>query len=420
MPRQIGKLSALAVQRLKKSGLHADGGGLYLRITNAGGKFWAFRYMLNKTAREMGLGALHAVTLAEARQKATAYRNLLSSDIDPIQARDATRAQERLEAARAQTFRQCAEAYIEAHKASWRNPKHRAQWDSTLKEYVYPVFGDLPVQDVDVSLVMKALEGIWKIKPETASRIRGRIEAIIDWATVRGYRRGENPARWRGHLENLLPRRSKVKRIIHRPALPYDEIGDFMGTLKEQHGTAALALAFTILTAARTSEAIGARWDEIDLQKKMWIVPANRIKAGREHRVPLSDAVIRILVKVKKQQGEATLKDSKQNYIFTGYKPNKPLSNMAMLALLRRMKQEKITTHGFRSTFRDWCAEQTNYPREVAEAALAHVLTDKVEAAYQRGDLFDKRKQLMEAWSRFCSTPSVKSKSSGKVLKLRA
>jgi integrase len=312
-----------------------------------------------------------------------------------VEARKAKRAEERLTAATATTFEQCAERYIAAHRSGWRNPKHAAQWPSTLKTYAYPVFGSLPVQAVDTGLVMKVLEPIWHAKPETASRVRGRIEAVLDWATVRGYRKGENPARWRGHLDKLLPARGKVRKVEHHAALPYAEMGDFMAALREQEGIAARALEFLILTAARTSEVIGARWQEFDLEGKLWIVSADRIKGGKEHRVPLSGAALTII--------EAMKETRESEFVFPGGKAGKPLSNMAMLKALERMERTELTAHGFRSSFRDWSAERTNYPREVAEMALAHTVGDKVEAAYRRGDLFRKRRQLMAAWARYCA-----------------
>jgi integrase len=297
------------------------------------------------------------------------------------------------------TFKACAEAYMAAHQAGWRNPKHRGQWTATLTTYVYPHFGDLPVQVIDVGLVMKAVEPIWTEKPETASRVRGRIEAVLDWATARGYREGENPARWRGHLQNLLAPRSKVRRVEHYAALPYSKIGGFMAELHRQEGVAARALEFAILTTARTGEVIGAHWDEIDIARRLWTVSADRMKAGREHRVPLSDRAVEIIAEMKKHRLDG------QEFVFTGARGG-PLSNMALLMTLRRMGYAALTTHGFRSTFRDWAAERSEFPAEVAEMALAHVVGDKVEAAYRRGDLFEKRRQIMEAWCRFCSTSS--------------
>lgn len=402
MPRQIGKLTALSVQRLKKKGLHSDGGGLNLRITASGGKYWVYRFSQHGKAQEMGLGALHAVSLADARIKAAEARKLLSNGINPIESRNAVVAETKLAAAKAQTFRQCAEAYIGAQRDGWRNDKHVKQWQSTMETYAYPVFGDLSVQVIDVALVMKVLEPIWKTKTETASRVRGRIENILDWATAREYRRGENPARWRGHLENLLPARSKVQKVVHQPALPYGHIPDFMKALKAEEGMAATALAFTILTAARTSEVIGATWNEIDLKNAIWTVPDSRIKGGREHRVPLSGVALKILQDLKKQYDLSKGALGENEYIFRGLKKGKSLSNMAMLVLLERMNRKDITVHGFRSSFRDWAAEETHYSREVAESALAHISGDKVELAYRRGDLFEKRRDLMNDWAKYC------------------
>src|SRR5271165_7183350 len=282
MGRALNRLSAVAVNTgINRRGMYHDGGGLYLQVSAGGAKSWIFRFMLVGRAREMGLGPLHTIPLAEARKRAAASRRMRLDGIDPIEARSAHRDQKKLEAAKAMTFDACAAAYIDAHKAGWQNAKHREQWPNTLNTYAGPVFGSLPVQAIDVGLVMKALELIWQTKPETASRLRGRIEAVLDWATVRGYRKGENPARWRGHLDKLLPARSKVRKVKHHPTLPYNEIADFFTILRKQEGVASKALEFSILTAARTGEAIGARWDEVDLGEKIWIVPAARMKAGR-------------------------------------------------------------------------------------------------------------------------------------------
>jgi integrase len=408
MARSIGKLSALAVERAKRPGLYSDGGGLYLQVSGAGAKSWLFRFMLRGRARGMGLGTAGRddVSLAKARAAASECRELRRQGIDPIEARKGRREAARLDAAKAMSFADCAAAYIESHAAGWRNVKHAAQWRSTLKTYVEPVFGAMSVQAVDVGLVLKVLEPLWKTKPETASRLRGRIEAVLDWAAVRGYRRGENPARWRGHLDKTLPARSRVRQVQHHPALGYDELPAFMRSLREQNGTAARALEFLILTAARTGEAIGARWDEFDLAEKMWIVPATRIKGGRLHRVPLSDQAAAIVEKMN--GGDA-------DYVFPGGKLRKPLSNMALLTLLKRMGRADVTAHGFRSTFRDWASEQTNYPREAAEMALAHAVGDKVEAAYRRGDLFEKRRRLMDEWARHCASAAK----IGKVIPMR-
>jgi integrase len=396
MVRQIGRLKALMVSRAREKGIYADGGGLYLQVSAAGTKSWIFRYRLNgrKTPRDMGLGSLDTVTLAKARDKATDARNSILDGIDPIEARKAGRRSEALAAASALTFKDCAEKYIAAHKTGWRNAKHADQWASTLERYTYVSFGKLPVSVIDTALVLKAIEPIWETKTETASRVRGRVESILDWASARGYRTGENPARWRGHLDKLLPARKKVQKVKHHEALPYDEAGKFMASLRQQEGVAAKALDWLILTATRTSETIGAKWDEIDFDEKTWTIPADRIKGGKEHRVPLSPEAMKI--------AKAMLKVTDGEYVFPGGKAGKPLSNNALLALLKRMDRSDLTAHGFRSTFRDWAAEQTNYAREVAEMALAHTVSDKVEAAYRRGDLFAKRKRLMAEWAKYC------------------
>ncbi len=393
MARKLNRLTAVEVRANDKKRMYHDGGGLYLQVSSSGTKSWIFRFTLDGRAREMGLGPLRAIPLADARKRAAECRRVRLDGIDPIEARSEHRSWKKLEAARGMTFDNCAAAYLDAHNDGWRNAKHREQWRNTLSSYAGPVFGSLPVQAVDLTLVMKALEPIWKAKPETASRLRGRIEAVLDWATVRGYRKGENPARWRGHLDKLLPARAKIQKVVHHPALPYSEIADFMAPLRSQEGIAARALEFLILTAARTGEISGARWDEFDLKDKIWVVSGERMKAGREHRVPLSGPALAILKKVNE------IRES--DFVFPGGNKGMPLSNMAMLALLKRIGRNDLTAHGFRSTFRDWAAERTSFPREVVEMALAHTIENKVEAAYRRGDLFQKRRQLMEAWSQF-------------------
>jgi integrase len=389
--------------------MHCDGGGLYLQVTRAGVPSWVFRFRSagRQGDRYHGLGPLHTVSLAEARQKALECRKLVLDDIDPIEARRAKRAALRLDAAKVMSFKACAEAYIRAHEAGWRNPKHAAQWPATLGTYAHPVFGDLPVGQVDTALVMKALEPIWNEKTETASRLRGRIEAVLGWATTSGYRSGDNPARWRGHLENLLAKKSKVAPVEHHAALSYAELPDFMTEMHQQEGIAAQALQFTILTAARTGEVIGATWPEIDFKQCLWTIAAERMKAGREHRVPLSEPALAIL------QAMNAVRSGK--YVFPGNRSDRPLSNMAMAMLVRRMGRADLTVHGFRSTFSDWCAERTAFPAEVREMALAHVVGDKVEAAYRRGDLLKKRFQLAEAWARFCAAPPA----TGEVVPMR-
>jgi integrase len=418
MARTMDRLTALKVaQAIRKPGMHADGGGLYLQVSN-GGASWIYRYMLRGVAREMGLGPLALYGLKEARLKALDARRLRHEGIDPVDARRAARTKAKLDAAKAVTFKQCAEAFIKAHRAGWRNAKHAAQWDATLATYAEPIIGSLPVQAIDTALVMQVLEqevrdapdkpanALWTTRPETASRLRGRIESILDWARVRGYRDGENPARWRGHLDKLLPARTKVRRVEHHAALPYGELPNFMTELRKQEGVAARALEFAILTAARTGEVIGARWGEIDLAAKLWTVPASRMKAGKEHRVPLGARAIAILEEMKQLSdactGEQSDEPAKAN-VFPGGKRGRPLSNMAFLMLLRRMKRDDLTAHGFRSTFRDWAAERTNFPSEVAEMALAHTVSSKVEQAYRRGDLFERRRRMMAAWSTFAA-----------------
>lgn len=338
------------------------------------------------------------MSLKKARELAAEAHALRRSGVDPIEARRARRASAALEAAKAMTFDQCRDAFIADNKTGWRNAKHQAQWTSTLRTYATPIIGALPVQAIDVVLVMKILQPIWSTKPETASRVRGRIERVLDWAKVSGFRTGENPARWRGHLDQLLPKKSKVRKVEHHAALPYGELPDFMVALRARTATSARALEFAVLTAARTGEVIGARWDEIDLQAKAWTVSAERMKAGREHRVPLSAAALAVL--------ECMQKVRQNDYVFAGER-HTTLSNTSMLMLLRRMCRSDLTAHGFRSTFRTWAAERTSFPREVVEAALAHVVGDATEQAYQRSNLFDKRRRLMDAWAEFCRKPAT-------------
>ena len=405
MPRLLEKLSPIEVKNTNKPGMYGDGGGLWLHVgPNAldengkptkTGKSWIFRFMIDGKAREMGLGAVYTIGLSEARDKARECRKLVLEGLDPIEAKHAKRKARKLEAAKAITFQKCAEKYIAANQAGWSNAKHAEQWTATLATYVYPIIGSLSVGEIETGHVTKILEPIWTTKSETATRVRGRIEAVLSYATTHGWRTGENPARWRGHLENVLPKKSKVAKVEHHAALPWREIGGFMETLDAENGVAALALRFAILTAGRTGEVIGARWDEIDLENKVWTVPAERMKARAQHRVPLSPQALDVL-----KRAEALRIDGAE-YVFPGAKQGAPLSNMAMLVLLRRMKRDDLTAHGFRSTFRDWAAE-TGQPSDIAEAALAHTLGSKVQAAYQRGDLLDRRRKLMESWGEFC------------------
>ena len=400
------KLNAIRVRALTQPGTYGDGGGLYLQVRGAEQRSWLFRYKIAGRARLMGLGAAADVTLAQAREATDKARKLARSGVDPIDARAA----ERLAVATSRglnSFREMAEAYQGAHAASWRNAKHRQQWANTLSAYTYPIIGNLPVAAVTVNHVMLVLAPLWQAKPETAARVRGRIETVLDYATAHGWRMGDNPARWRGHLANLLPARAKVRRVKHHAALPWREIGGFMGQLRNRDGMASLALQFAILTAARTGEVIGATWAEIDLSKAVWTIPAARMKAGREHRVPLSARAVEILrAAIPANQGDAA-PVAASGFVFPGGRATKGLSNMAMLALLRRMERPDVTAHGFRSALRDWCAETTAYPPELAEAALAHMTTDKTVAAYLRGDLFDKRRRLMDDWAVFCAAPTA-------------
>ena len=394
MARLVDKLTPLAVSKAKKPGYYGDGGGLWLQVSPSGSKSWIFRFTLSKKQREMGLGAVHTVTLPEARARAKEYRLILLEGKDPLDTRKASKLVEALERAKMMTFDQCAAAYIAAHRSGWKNAKHASQWENTLETYASPIIGKMPVALVDTALVVKVLSPIWQTKTETATRLRGRIESILDWATVSKYRQGDNPARWRGHLDNLLADPSRSKRTAHHPALPWQEVGAFMAALRGQDGIAAKAVEFAILTACRSGEIRLATWAEFDLDAALWVIPAERMKAKREHRVPLSAAALALLETMPRMG----------DLVFPGAKPGKPLSDMSLTAVLRRMKRSDITVHGFRSSFRDWCAESVanSFPREVCEHALAHSLPDKVEAAYRRGDLIEKRIMLMQAWADYC------------------
>jgi len=410
MARTMGRLTARKVQNVKEGveagrpqtpGMHCDGGGLYLQITPNGAS-WIFRFAAldGRRTRDMGLGPLHTFTLAEAREEARKARQLRHKGTDPIEDRKARRLQAQLDAAKAMTFKQCADAYISAHRKGWRSAKHAGQWETTLATYAYPIIGALPVAAVDTGLVLKVLEPIWSSRPETASRLRGRIERILDWAKARVYRDGENPARWRGHLEHQLPARSKVSMIEHYAALPYAELPVFMADLRRREGITPRALEFAILTAARVGEVIGAKWSEFNLLDKVWIIPASRMKAGREHRVPLSDAALAVL-KGMQQFGPAD-----NDLVFPG-KDGKPLRNTVMWDLRKSMGRTDITAHGFRSSFSDWAHERTGHDNIVIEQSLAHAVGSAVERAYRRTDLFDKRRRLMDAWATYCTTAPV-------------
>lgn len=371
--------------------------GLYLQVGRSGTKSWLFRFELNGRERFHGLGSLDDFTLKEARERARKARQLLADGRDPIEEKKAAKATSALANAKTFTFEQAARQYYEQHEQKWRNAKHRAQVLSTLAMYAFPKIGKLSVADIDTGLVLKVLEPIWQDKTETASRVRGRIEAVLDWSTVRGYRWGENPARWKGHLSEVLPAPNSIAKPAHHAALPFADLPELVHALAQREGVAARALEFTILTAARTGETIGATWSEFDLKAKTWTVPANRIKGGKEHRVPLTDRVLEILADLPREDGNS--------YVFIGASKGSGLSNMSMAAVLKRMGRDDVTVHGFRSTFRDWCAERTNYQNHIVEMALAHVVGNKVEAAYRRGDLLEKRRNLMDAWTKFVTSP---------------
>jgi integrase len=428
------RLTAKRVGRLlkKRPGRHHDGHGLYLQVVNPTSASWLLRYVRDGRERMLGLGPVHTVGLAEARTRAKAARLQLLDGIDPVEDRKAAKAARALAAAKMMTFKECAEAYIVLNRAAWKNPKHGQQWTNTLETYVYPHIGHLPVAAIDTGLVLKCIEPIWRDKTETASRVRGRIESVLDWATVRGYRKGDNPARWSGLLEHALPAKGKVSKVEHFPALPYVELPAFMQELRQREGLAALALEFTILTSVRTGDIIAnnrddkppMRWPHVNLHTRVWTIP--NTKTETEHRVPLNDAAVRLLKEIKALELSGDV-------VFQGQEEGEPLSNMAMTTVIRRINDDRtatgapryvdpkqqdrdVTVHGFRSTFRDWAAEQTNYPNHVVEMALAHVIDSKVEAAYRRGDLLKKRFALAEAWARYCSSRPV---AQGAVVPLR-
>lgn len=392
-------LSAKFVEAAKRPGLFGDGGGLYLQVTGETSKAWIFRFTApDGRRRDMGLGSASVITLAAARDLAHAAKRQVAAGVDPIEARRAEAAAKAVEAAKATTFREAAAAYLALNEAGWKSKKHAGQWAATLDAYAHPLIGDLPVAAVDTGLVLKILQPIWLAKPETAARIRGRIETILDFAKVSGWRAGENPARWKGHLQNALPARGKVAAVVHHAALPYADMPAFWPRLQLHDGMAARALELLILTACRSGEVLGARWPEIDLDGAVWTIPAERMKGGREHRVPLTEPAVALLRKL----AAAKVND----YVFPGQRKDRPLSNMAPAMTLRRLKLD-VTAHGFRSTFRTWAAEQTSFPDPVCEAALAHAVPDNVVAAYRRSDFFDRRRKLMEAWATFVSTPAT-------------
>jgi integrase len=413
----------LSDRRVRTAGVgkHLDGGGLILRVTEGTGgvlhRYWVFRYADRGDGRDrqLGLGPLHTVSLAQAREEARGCRELLRQGKDPIATRRSEEASQVLSGVKAMTFSECADAYIAAHRAGWSNVKHAQQWENSLATYVTPVIGSLPVAAIDTGLVLKVLEPHWTEKTETMSRVRGRIESVLGWAKVRGYRTGENPGMWRGHLDHLLPAKTKMQKgkTKHQPALPYTRIGEFLADLRTRPGTAARALEFAILCASRTEEVIAARWSEIDLGAAVWSIPAERMKGRQLHTVPLSEPALAILRSLQHRGGA-------DEYVFAGRKPGKSLGTMAFLDVMWAMNaarqaaglqayvdpqqgSREIVPHGFRSSFRDWAAERTNFQKELAEKALAHTIGDETVRSYQRGELLEKRRRLMTAWSAFCA-----------------
>jgi len=394
--RTLNRLTNKFVETNRAAGMYADGGSLYLRVAEGGSKQWVFRYAANGRLRDMGLGAVapRGFTLAQAREKAREARLLRLEGIDPIAHNRARKAALRAADANAMTFRQCAEGFIRDNEKEWTNAAHRQQWISTLATYVYPILGDLPVSAIDTPLVLRVVKPLWGHKTETASRVRGRIEAILGWATVHHYRSGDNPARWQGLLEHALPAKAKIAKTEHHAALPYAEVAGFMAKLRQDTSAAARCLEFIVLTGVRLAEATGAAWSEIDFEARTWVIPPSRMKGGREHRVPLSDAAITVL--------EAMRAVRMSDFVFPGMRHGQPVGPRTIQDLVKNLGGE-ITVHGFRSSFRDWAAERTSFPREVAEMALAHAIPDAVEAAYRRGDLFEKRQKLMAAWAAYCA-----------------
>jgi integrase len=387
MAREMDRLSARAVATMTKCGRHSDGGGLYLSISPNGGKRWTFLYRWRGKPTEIGFGSARKghVSLADARERATEARAKLAKGINPKEDR---------KAAEGATFEECAKRTIESMKPAWRNPKSEQAWELTLGKYCFSIKRN-PVADITTDDVLRVLSPIWKSNPETANRMRGRIEKVLDAARAQGLRAGENPARWRGHLDHLLPKRPAISRG-HHAAMPYDEVPAFMMNLRAGETVATLALEFCLLTAARSGEVLGARWDEINIDRGVWTVRANRMKGGRERRVPLSERALEI--------AKAMHAARSSDFVFPGQRANRPLAAVTFEKVLRRMKIENATTHGFRSSFRDWAAECTNFSNEVCEAALAHAVANKSEAAYRRGDQLEKRRKLMDAWATFCAT----------------
>jgi integrase len=403
MARGIHKLTIRQVERARKRGLIGDGGGLYLQVTARGSKSWLFRYKRGGRTRHMGLGPLALVGLGEARALALQARKLLHAGIDPLAQRNAQRTQQALAATKSLTFDAATAAYIAAHRAGWRSPQHVRNWQNSLATYASPILGPLPVQNIDTGLILRVLQPLWQEKPETASRVRSRLEAILGWATVRGYRSGDNPARWKGLLDHLLPSHRKVRPVQHLASLPFAELPSFMLKLQQQDGVAARALEFLILTAVRTGAVIGHRrddmpplkWQHLDFNQRLWTVPKSKMGVVG-HRVPLSDAAIAVLEQMRPLRDDADI-------VFPGLKPGRSLAEGMLRRVLRRMGRTEVP-HGFRATFKTWASERTSFAHEVIEASLTHAIGSALEKAYRRTDLLDKRRHLMTLWATYATT----------------
>ncbi len=399
MPKVAKELTPIEIKRINKQGHHPVGGvsGLLLQVSKSGAKSWILRTTVGVKRRDIGLGGFPTIPLGLAREKARDAKELIEKGTDPVEHRKALRAQLIASQASALTFEEAAYIVHKNKASGFRNAKHSTSWIISLKTYACPIIGKLPIEKVEISHIVKILEPIWKTKTETASRLRGRIESVLAWATVSGFRKGDNPARWKGHLDAVLQAPGKVTKVVHLKALAIDGMGEFMLDLRKREGIAARALEFGILTATRSGEVRGAVWDEIDINNRVWIIPAGRMKAQKEHRVPLSDSAIQILSNLPRFEDN--------NLVFPAPRGG-VLSDMSLAAVIKRMKVD-VVPHGFRSTFRDWCSERTNYPRDVAEMALAHAIGNAVEAAYRRGDLFEKRTRLMQEWANFINQPKI-------------
>ena len=395
MPKIAKELSALDIKRITKPGRHAVGSisGLLIVVKNTGAKSWILRTIIGNKRRSIGLGAYPEISLSRARERAREAKELIEQGVDPVERKKSIRAALRSSQNGRMTFSEAARRCHEKKVTEFRNPKHIKQWIKSVERFAFPIIGRMAVEDIELPQILKILEPIWIDKTETATRLRQRVEQIINWATISGYRKGDNPARWKGHLDAILPLPNKIKRVKHMKALPYKDIGAFMTELRQREGMGARALEFIILTACRSGECRLATWDEINLQDKVWTIPGERMKAGKEHKIPLVDDAVKLLRRLPRFQGS--------DYIFTAPRGG-PLSDMSISAVCKRMKVEAVP-HGFRSTFRDWAAENTNFPREVAEMSLAHTIENAVEAAYRRGDLFRKRRKLVESWAAYCN-----------------